>query len=83
MPDWSRGRTLSSRARGETTDSHGPLQRLLEGSLPYIRQVPCHSDLQKPDQHRIHELVLVRDIEAYEASTLEVRLISLQEAVSV
>src|ERR1700733_298226 len=29
-PNWSRGRTISSRARGDTTDSHGPLQRLLE-----------------------------------------------------
>jgi len=32
-PDWSRGRTLSPRARGDTTDSHGPLQRLLERML--------------------------------------------------
>src|SRR5579863_1134876 len=30
--DWSRGCTLSSRARGETTDFHGTLQRLLDGS---------------------------------------------------
>jgi hypothetical protein len=30
-PDWSRGCTLSSRTRGDTTDSHGPLQRLLGG----------------------------------------------------
>ena len=30
-PDWSRGRTLSSSARGDTTDSHGTLQRWLEG----------------------------------------------------
>src|SRR5947207_2627781 len=28
--DWSRGRTLSSRARGDTAEHHGPLQRLLE-----------------------------------------------------
>jgi hypothetical protein len=28
-PDWSRGCTISSRARGDTTDFHGPLQRLL------------------------------------------------------
>ena len=28
--DKRRGRTLSSRARGDTTDSHGPFQRLLE-----------------------------------------------------
>jgi len=30
-PDWSRGCTLSPRTRGDTTDSHGPLQRLLGG----------------------------------------------------
>jgi len=29
-PNWSRGCILSSRTRGDTTDSHGPLQRLLE-----------------------------------------------------
>jgi hypothetical protein len=28
-PDWSRGRTVSSSARGDTTALHGPLQRLL------------------------------------------------------
>jgi hypothetical protein len=28
-PNWSRGCTLSSRARGDTTDYHGPLQRSL------------------------------------------------------
>jgi hypothetical protein len=28
-PDWSRGRTISSRARGDTTALHGSLQRLL------------------------------------------------------
>src|SRR5262249_36773700 len=30
-PDQSRGRTISSRARGDTTEHHGTLQRLLEG----------------------------------------------------
>jgi hypothetical protein len=30
-PHWSRGRTLSYGARGDTTDPHGTLQRLLEG----------------------------------------------------
>ena len=29
-PAWSRGRILSSRARGDTADSHGTLQRLLD-----------------------------------------------------
>ena len=28
-PDWSRGRTISSRARGDATEPHGTLQRLL------------------------------------------------------
>src|SRR5215467_9645627 len=31
-PDLSRGCTLSLRTRGDTTDSHGPLQRLLDGA---------------------------------------------------
>jgi len=35
-PDWSRGRTISRSARGDTTESHGPLQRLLE-----LNQVLC------------------------------------------
>jgi hypothetical protein len=43
-PDQSRGRTISSRARGDTTASHGPLQRLLDGaaesaSLVALRRV--------------------------------------------
>jgi hypothetical protein len=29
-PDWSRGRILSPRARGDSIEFHGPLQRLLE-----------------------------------------------------
>jgi len=29
-PDWSRGCTLSFSTQGDTTDFHGPLQRLLE-----------------------------------------------------
>src|SRR5262249_44442289 len=29
-PDWSRGRMISPRARGETTEPHGTLQRLLD-----------------------------------------------------
>src|ERR1700693_2897660 len=36
-PDWSRGCTLFSRTRGDTTDSHGPLQRLLEVAFT----MPC------------------------------------------
>jgi hypothetical protein len=31
--DWSRGRRLSSRAHGDTTALHGPLQRLLSAGL--------------------------------------------------
>ena len=30
-PDWSRGRNISPSARGDTTELHGPLQRLLDG----------------------------------------------------
>src|ERR1700691_86049 len=37
-PDWSRGCTLSSRTRGDTTDTHGPLQRLLD---PRAKQLPA------------------------------------------
>ena len=33
-PDWSRGCTLSSSTRGDTTDVHGPLQRLLDRNDP-------------------------------------------------
>jgi hypothetical protein len=29
--DWSRGRIMSLSARGDTTERHGPLQRLLGG----------------------------------------------------
>jgi len=38
-PDWSRGRTLSSSARGDTTEHHGTLQRLL-GVGPSTVSVP-------------------------------------------
>jgi hypothetical protein len=38
-PNQSRGCTLSSRTRGDTTEHHGPLQRLLGGS-PLIRNEP-------------------------------------------
>src|SRR5215469_7066695 len=44
-PDWSRGCTLSSRTRGDTTDVHGPLQRLL-GAIGSASKKPiirwCH-----------------------------------------
>jgi len=36
-PDQSRGRTLSFSARGDTIDSHGPLQRLLDATYGYLR----------------------------------------------
>jgi len=32
-PDWSRGCTLSSSTRGDTTELHRPLQRLLEDAF--------------------------------------------------
>src|SRR6185437_4384349 len=37
-PDSSRGYTLFTRTRGDTTDSHGTLQRLLGIALPSCRQ---------------------------------------------
>src|SRR5271170_3868557 len=40
-PNQSRGCTLSSSTRGDITDSHGPLQRLLEvASPPFLRDKP-------------------------------------------
>ncbi len=41
-PDWSRGRTISPSARGDTTVLHGPLQRLLDGRilLPLRKDTP-------------------------------------------
>jgi hypothetical protein len=39
-PGWSRGRTLSSRARGDTTDRQSPLQRLL-GARENSYVTPC------------------------------------------
>jgi len=43
-PDWSRGCTLSSRTRGDTTDSHGPLQRLL-GAAEATRLLTWKADI--------------------------------------
>ena len=37
-PDQSRGCTLSPRARGDTTEHHGPLQRLLDVSRTIMRR---------------------------------------------
>ena len=83
-PDRRYGPTISTGSRrANQTTPHGPLQRLLEGSLPRICQVPWHCRLQQPHQHWIHELVLIRDIEAYQTPSLKMRLIFLQEAVSV
>jgi hypothetical protein len=45
-PDWSRGRILSFHARGETTDSHGPLPRLL-GSNDNFLSAFDHIGLRK------------------------------------
>jgi hypothetical protein len=36
-PDWSRGCTLSFGTRGDTTEHHGPLQRLLDGRSSRVR----------------------------------------------
>jgi len=39
VPDERRGRTLSPRARGATTQAvHGPLQRLLDGAFTKSRR---------------------------------------------
>jgi hypothetical protein len=50
-PDWSRGRTLSSRARGDTADCHSPLQRWLEDALieatVRARNLRCKRELPK------------------------------------
>src|SRR5215469_3803256 len=44
--DWSRGCILSSRSCGDTTDSHGPLQRLL-GDVAPRESIICHSRLSE------------------------------------
>ena len=41
-PDWSRGRTLSFSARGDVTERHGPLQRLLERGYPFGHHWASH-----------------------------------------
>jgi len=42
-PDQSRGRTLSSSTRGDTTDSHGTLQRLLERMQALQVRIALHT----------------------------------------
>src|SRR6201998_3633039 len=61
-PNRSRGRTLSSGARGDATHGHGPLQRLLGGSLgtDFLNRIVEHShrSLEVSRFIRTHELVL-------------------------
>ena len=47
-PDQSRGCTLSSSTRGDTTEHHGPLQRLLEAMLPVrLATVSNHGNINQ------------------------------------
>jgi hypothetical protein len=49
--DWSSGRILSPRARGDTTELHGPLQRLLERmmeAIPAVGRFPAESRIHRP-----------------------------------
>ena len=48
-PDWSRGRTISPSARGDTTAPHGPLQRLLGGTLNSFTQQTVHLSRKGPE----------------------------------
>ena len=41
-PNWSRGCTISSSARGDTTDVHGPLQRLLASGRKFFAHDASH-----------------------------------------
>src|SRR6267143_723356 len=54
-PDWSRGCTLSSRTRGDTTESHGPLQRWLDGGAKLQQPERPRRPASRPrlKQHRI------------------------------
>src|SRR5262249_2059038 len=61
-PDWSRGCTLSSRTRGDNTDLHGPLQRLLEVS-PMVSRIA----VQQATDH-----LLVRNLRARRVTLKEV-----------
>ena len=69
-PDGDEGAQSLSARGAKPQAHHGSLQRLLEGSLLHIRQVPGDYRRQQPHQLRIHEFVLIRDIEAYQAATL-------------
>jgi hypothetical protein len=57
MPStWSRGRTISPSARGDTTDAHGTLQRLLDGSTaPYTTgdEGACKRTQRRDDEQTV------------------------------
>jgi hypothetical protein len=55
-PDWSRGRTILPSARGDTTEHHGPLQRLLGATLTRSLERPRHharTTNSKPSAHAL------------------------------
>ena len=51
-PDWNRGCTLSFSTHGDTTDFHGPLQRLLEVT-PQVTTVRVWPHRRKPRRHSL------------------------------
>jgi hypothetical protein len=59
-----RGCTLSSRTRGDTADSHGPLQRLLDAHL--ARSPFAYPDLPKPHHPEIVRLLSSATLEPVE-----------------
>ena len=79
MPrDWSRGRTLSSRARGDTNELRGPLQRLLGPSYtgPHQKNRQQNYDYKKCEENVIanseyeHERSQPRDARIIEGAIL-------------
>ena len=59
-PDWSRGRNISPSARGDTTELHGPLQRLLDGIAHVANHTYHRHHHSRQDGHRPQ--VLIREI---------------------
>jgi hypothetical protein len=51
-PDWSRGRTISSRARGAKQEAHhGPLQRLLGSTSRLLKSVAHCNAILLPKEY--------------------------------
>ncbi len=59
-PGWSRGRTIFPSARGDTTELHGPLQRLLDGIAHVANHTYHRHHHSRQDGHRPQ--VLIREI---------------------